>query len=119
MIVRCHASKRKEKTCDLKYLVYTTFRQDIDFFLKILYFQQSSTDIWLAICTAVKRALSLADVAGEDVTGIGFAATCSLGQFTLILSDVTGQTGQKISLKESWSNGLKKSKVTQVVFYYF
>ncbi|MFS7954224.1 putative ATPase, nucleotide binding domain-containing protein [Helianthus anomalus] len=41
--------------------------------------EQSSTDIWLAICTAVKRALSLFDVAGEEVTGIGFVATCSLG----------------------------------------
>ncbi|XP_023731740.1 uncharacterized protein LOC111879507 isoform X1 [Lactuca sativa] len=40
--------------------------------------EQSSTDIWLAICTAVKRALSLADVAGEEVIGLGFAATCSL-----------------------------------------
>ncbi|KAL4564278.1 hypothetical protein LXL04_028338 [Taraxacum kok-saghyz] len=40
--------------------------------------EQSSTDIWLAICTAVKRALSLANVAGEEVTGLGFAATCSL-----------------------------------------
>ncbi|KAM0003948.1 hypothetical protein Hdeb2414_s0260g00850851 [Helianthus debilis subsp. tardiflorus] len=56
------------------------------FFLNNLQFQQSSTDIWLAICTAVKRALSLSDVAGEEVTGIGFAATCSLG-----------------NLQESWS----------------
>ncbi|KAF8400339.1 hypothetical protein HHK36_013636 [Tetracentron sinense] len=40
--------------------------------------EQSSTDIWYAICAAVKAACSLADVAGEEVSGLGFAATCSL-----------------------------------------
>ncbi|KAB1204213.1 FGGY carbohydrate kinase domain-containing protein [Morella rubra] len=40
--------------------------------------EQSSTDIWLAICAAVKSACSRANVAGEEVKGIGFAATCSL-----------------------------------------
>ncbi|XP_050217991.1 uncharacterized protein LOC126668829 [Mercurialis annua] len=40
--------------------------------------EQSSTDIWHAICAAVKSACSLANVAGHEVTGIGFAATCSL-----------------------------------------
>lgn len=40
--------------------------------------EQSSTDIWHAICAAVKAACSLANVDGEEVTGLGFAATCSL-----------------------------------------
>ncbi|XP_057966755.1 uncharacterized protein LOC131156980 isoform X2 [Malania oleifera] len=40
--------------------------------------EQSSTDIWHAVCAAVKAACSLANVAGEEVTGLGFAATCSL-----------------------------------------
>ncbi|KAL6331919.1 hypothetical protein AAG906_020268 [Vitis piasezkii] len=40
--------------------------------------EQSSTDIWHAICAAVKAACSLANVAGEEVAGLGFAATCSL-----------------------------------------
>lgn len=40
--------------------------------------EQSSTDIWHAVCAAVKAACSVADVAGEEVKGIGFAATCSL-----------------------------------------
>ncbi|XP_030456437.2 uncharacterized protein LOC115677411 [Syzygium oleosum] len=40
--------------------------------------EQSSTDIWHAICAAVKAACSLANISGEDVSGIGFAATCSL-----------------------------------------
>lgn len=40
--------------------------------------EQSSTDIWHAICAAVKSSCSLADVAAEEVKGLGFAATCSL-----------------------------------------
>ncbi|XP_012446184.1 uncharacterized protein LOC105769833 [Gossypium raimondii] len=40
--------------------------------------EQSSTDIWHAVCSAVKAACSLAKIDGEQVKGIGFAATCSL-----------------------------------------
>ncbi|KAF1875772.1 hypothetical protein Lal_00006402 [Lupinus albus] len=40
--------------------------------------EQSSTDIWLAICAAVKAACSQAKVAPTEVKGLGFAATCSL-----------------------------------------
>ncbi|KAI4380553.1 hypothetical protein MLD38_006730 [Melastoma candidum] len=40
--------------------------------------EQSSTDIWHAICAAVKSACSLANVSGDEVSGVGFAATCSL-----------------------------------------
>lgn len=40
--------------------------------------EQSSTDIWLAICTAVKTACDLGNVSKEEVKGLGFAATCSL-----------------------------------------
>ncbi|XP_059459981.1 uncharacterized protein LOC132189317 [Corylus avellana] len=40
--------------------------------------EQSSTDIWHAICAAVKSSCSLANVAKEEVKGLGFAATCSL-----------------------------------------
>ncbi|KAK4404547.1 FGGY carbohydrate kinase domain-containing protein [Sesamum angolense] len=40
--------------------------------------EQSSTDIWLAICTSVKAACSLANVSGDEVTSLGFSATCSL-----------------------------------------
>ncbi|XP_026402087.1 FGGY carbohydrate kinase domain-containing protein-like [Papaver somniferum] len=40
--------------------------------------EQSSTDIWHAICAAVKAACSLANVSGDEVSGLGFAATCSL-----------------------------------------
>ncbi|CAK9325758.1 unnamed protein product [Citrullus colocynthis] len=40
--------------------------------------EQSSTDIWHAVCAAVKSACSKANVSGEEVKGLGFAATCSL-----------------------------------------
>ncbi|MFS7902882.1 putative ATPase, nucleotide binding domain-containing protein [Helianthus anomalus] len=62
---------------------------------------QSSTDIWLAICTAVKRALSLSDVAGEEVTGIGFAATCSLV--------AVDSEGQPVSV--SWSGDTRRNVI--------
>ncbi|KAI3709120.1 hypothetical protein L2E82_38879 [Cichorium intybus] len=63
--------------------------------------EQSSTDIWLAICTAVKRALSLADVAGEEVTGLGFAATCSL-----VAVDSEGQP-----VTVSWSGDTRRNVI--------
>ncbi|GAB4838210.1 hypothetical protein Ancab_027740 [Ancistrocladus abbreviatus] len=40
--------------------------------------EQSSTDIWHAVCAAVKSACSLASIGAKEVVGIGFAATCSL-----------------------------------------
>lgn len=40
--------------------------------------EQSSEDIWKACCRAVRAALRKADVAAEQVKGIGFDATCSL-----------------------------------------
>ncbi|MBO0661090.1 FGGY-family carbohydrate kinase [Jiella sp. MQZ9-1] len=40
--------------------------------------EQSSDDIWRAICESVRAALAAAGLAGEDVKGLGFDATCSL-----------------------------------------
>ncbi|KAK7388481.1 hypothetical protein VNO78_23297 [Psophocarpus tetragonolobus] len=40
--------------------------------------EQSSTDIWLAVCAAVKSACSKAKVAPTEINSLGFAATCSL-----------------------------------------
>lgn len=40
--------------------------------------EQSSTDIWRAVCTAVRAALHEAAMAPTNVLGIGFDATCSL-----------------------------------------
>lgn len=41
-------------------------------------FEQSTTDIWAAICKTVKAVLAEAKVASADVKGLGFDATCSL-----------------------------------------
>ncbi len=40
--------------------------------------EQSSDDIWLAVCRAVRAAVSSSGLVPEDVGGIGFDATCSL-----------------------------------------
>lgn len=40
--------------------------------------EQSSTEIWRAVCHAVKAALAQAEVAPAQIAGIGFDATCSL-----------------------------------------
>ncbi|RAR65790.1 D-ribulokinase [Paraburkholderia unamae] len=40
--------------------------------------EQSSTEIWHAVCHAVKEAMAQAAVAPERIAGIGFDATCSL-----------------------------------------
>ena len=40
--------------------------------------EQSSGEIWNAVCDAVKDALSQAAVSADQVAGIGFDATCSL-----------------------------------------
>ncbi|WP_156387033.1 MULTISPECIES: FGGY-family carbohydrate kinase [unclassified Rhizobium] len=40
--------------------------------------EQSSTEIWAAVCASVREAIGKARVAPEKVAGIGFDATCSL-----------------------------------------
>ncbi|MCQ0971129.1 FGGY-family carbohydrate kinase [Paracoccus sp. TK19116] len=40
--------------------------------------EQSSDDIWSAICTCVRAAMGQSGVAAEDIAGIGIDATCSL-----------------------------------------
>ncbi len=40
--------------------------------------EQSSTDIWSAICAATKEAIAQAHVVPEDVVSLSFSATCSL-----------------------------------------
>ena len=40
--------------------------------------EQSSNEIWSAVCVAVRSAVSSADILPDQVIGIGFDATCSL-----------------------------------------
>lgn len=40
--------------------------------------EQSSTEIWAAVCASVREAVDKAGVAPEQIAGIGFDATCSL-----------------------------------------
>lgn len=40
--------------------------------------EQSSTEIWQAVCESVREVVSVAQIASEQVRGIGFDATCSL-----------------------------------------
>jgi D-ribulokinase len=40
--------------------------------------EQSSTDIWRAVCASVREALRASGVAADSIGGIGFDATCSL-----------------------------------------
>ena len=40
--------------------------------------EQSSTEIWAAVCASVREAVTRAKVAPEQVAGLGFDATCSL-----------------------------------------
>ncbi|GGA38912.1 FGGY-family carbohydrate kinase [Pelagibacterium lentulum] len=40
--------------------------------------EQSSEEIWQAVCSAVRQSLALARIAPEQIGGIGFDATCSL-----------------------------------------
>ncbi|KAJ5632235.1 sugar kinase [Penicillium lividum] len=55
------------------------------------YYEQSTTDIWRCICTAVQRAISQHNIGPETVRGIGFDATCSLSVFN-------SETGEPISV---------------------
>ena len=41
-------------------------------------FEQSTTDVWKSICTAVREVITRSGVSPEIVKGIGFDATCSL-----------------------------------------
>ncbi|MER8922240.1 FGGY-family carbohydrate kinase [Mesorhizobium sp. M0802] len=40
--------------------------------------EQSSEDIWRAVCASVREAVTESGLAGRDIAGIGFDATCSL-----------------------------------------
>ncbi|HBS7612478.1 FGGY-family carbohydrate kinase [Klebsiella pneumoniae] len=54
--------------------------------------EQSSQEIWQAVCDTVREATGLAEVQPQDIQGIGFDATCSLV--------VVGENGRAISVAE-------------------
>ncbi|TRL40723.1 FGGY-family carbohydrate kinase [Rhizobium straminoryzae] len=56
-----------------------TGKRDIDIYRDGAHrVEQSSANIWQAVCTAVRTAVSAAGITPESVTGLGFDATCSL-----------------------------------------
>ncbi|MFP3675092.1 FGGY family carbohydrate kinase, partial [Bacillus sp. SIMBA_031] len=40
--------------------------------------EQSSSEIWAAVCAAVREAVSISGIDAATVAGLGFDATCSL-----------------------------------------
>lgn len=55
--------------------------------------EQSSEDIWRAVCTAVRAAVAASGCAPRDVAGLGFDATCSLVS--------VDEAGQPVSVSRS------------------
>jgi D-ribulokinase len=55
--------------------------------------EQSSSDIWRAVCHCVREAVASAGIDGGDVAGIGFDATCSLV--------VLGENGQPLTISRT------------------
>lgn len=64
-------------------------------------FEQSTTDIWTAICTCVRKCLDSSGVAPEKVKGLGFDATCSLavidrqGAPVCVTKNELGKSGER------------------------
>jgi ribulose kinase len=64
-------------------------------------FEQSTSDIWGAICTCVQTCLKESGVSPERVQGVGFDATCSLavvdgeGNPITVSRDGLGGTGER------------------------
>lgn len=65
-------------------------------------FEQSTTDIWSAICACVREVLKWADIPSNRVRGIGFDATCSLAvvdwegrPITVTVGDSLGREGNQ------------------------
>ena len=48
--------------------------------------EQSSREIWQAVCTSIRQAVAAAGISPDNVAGIGFDATCSL-----VVLDAAGQ----------------------------
>jgi FGGY-family pentulose kinase len=64
------------------------------------YYEQSTTDIWKAICKTVKQCLSDASVSPDSIKGIGFDATCSLAVFSIDADEPVAVTGPNFDNKD-------------------
>lgn len=64
---------------DVKGVMVSFAKRDIAIFRPQQNFvEQSSNDIWNAVCSAVRDAINIARIAPIQIKGIGFDATCSL-----------------------------------------
>lgn len=61
------------------------------------YYEQSTTDIWQAICTCVRKIIADSAVDTSAIRGIGFDATCSLAVFTHDTDEPMPVTGPDFS----------------------
>ena len=68
-------------------------RQDIRLWRDGATAEQSTDDIWRAVCAAVREAITRSGIRSEEVAGLGFDATCSLV--------VLGQDGKPLAVGES------------------
>ncbi|MCW2255170.1 FGGY-family pentulose kinase [Providencia alcalifaciens] len=79
---------------DLNGKMLASTKQDITLYREGAHIvEQSSNEIWSAVCACIKKAMLLSDKAPQQVVGIGFDATCSLV--------VLGQDKQPISVSAS------------------
>lgn len=64
---------------DLKGRMLSVAKRDITLYREAgSIVEQSSTEIWSAVCTIIREAVQTAGVSPEQVIGLGFDATCSL-----------------------------------------
>lgn len=64
---------------DARGILLAHAKTDISLFRQGEYIaEQSSEEIWQAVCSAVRQSLALARIEPEQIGGIGFDATCSL-----------------------------------------
>lgn len=62
--------------------------------------EQSSDDIWMAVCTATRQALAASGLPAQQITGIGIDATCSLvvldDRFQPVTVSASGEAARNI-----------------------
>ncbi|QDT66705.1 FGGY-family carbohydrate kinase [Calycomorphotria hydatis] len=77
--------------------------------------QQSSRDIWQAVCSSVKTAIKEAGVEASNIRGIGFDATCSLvvvdGDGTPVTVSPCGQDEQNVIV---WMDHRAKAQAERI-----